>query len=41
MTYTHVDKPLTIRGMTMPNRVVRTAHATGMAKMGINDTLIN
>jgi 2,4-dienoyl-CoA reductase-like NADH-dependent reductase (Old Yellow Enzyme family)/ribulose 1,5-bisphosphate synthetase/thiazole synthase len=41
MALTHIHTPITIRGLEIPNRVVRTAHATGMATYGIDDTLIN
>ena len=41
MTLTHIHTPITIGGLEVPNRVVRTAHATGMAKRGIGETLID
>ena len=41
MKLTHIHTPITIGGLEVRNRVVRTAHATGMASRGIDDTLIN
>ncbi len=40
MHLTHVDKPIDLRGLTVRNRIVRAAHATGMAKTGVDDKLI-
>ena len=41
MNLTHIHRPITLGGLEVPNRVVRTAHATGMAARGIGDTLID
>jgi len=38
--YEHVLSPITIGGVEIPNRVVRTAHATGMAMGEMNERLI-
>ena len=40
MHFTHVDKPLTINGLTLRNRIFRSAHATGLAFAGIGDDFI-
>ncbi len=40
MTLTHVLTPLTLGQVTIPNRVVRTAHHTGFAGAGGSDAMI-
>ena len=40
MTYEHVLAPITINGVTVPNRVVRTAHGTAIGQGTINEDLI-
>src|SRR5687768_4389146 len=40
MTFTHVDKPLAIGGLTLRNRIFRSGHATGLGAMGISDDFI-
>ncbi|MCW5656760.1 MAG: hypothetical protein KIT60_03580 [Burkholderiaceae bacterium] len=37
---THIDKPLQIAGVTLKNRVARSAHFTGLAPAGMSDDLI-
>ena len=38
--YENVLRPVVIGGVKVPNRVVRTAHATGVADGEMNDRLI-
>ncbi|SCW53588.1 2,4-dienoyl-CoA reductase [Sphingobium faniae] len=38
--FTHVDKLLTIRNLTLRNRIFRSAHATGLAFHGVFDDFI-
>ena len=38
--YPHVSTPLQIGSATLPNRIVRTAHGTGMASLEIGDELV-
>ena len=38
--YSHVMSPIKIAGVEIPNRVVRTAHATGLAMAGIGDDFV-
>ena len=40
MSLTKVFDPITIAGCTVPNRVVRTAHATGIGGGTMSDDLI-
>ncbi len=40
MTLTHILTPLTIGGVTLKNRVVRSAHGTNMGRGRMNDDLI-
>lgn len=41
MAFTHVDKPFQIKGVTLKNRVCRSAHATGYSDLGVTDDLIS
>jgi 2,4-dienoyl-CoA reductase-like NADH-dependent reductase (Old Yellow Enzyme family) len=38
--YSHVMSPIEIAGVEIPNRVVRTAHATGLAMAGVGDDFV-
>ena len=38
--YSSVMSPITIAGVEIPNRVVRTAHATGLAMGGVGDDFV-
>jgi 2,4-dienoyl-CoA reductase-like NADH-dependent reductase (Old Yellow Enzyme family) len=38
--YSHVMSPITIRDVEIPNRVVRTAHATGLAMAEVGDDFV-
>ena len=40
MPFERVFSPITINGVTLPNRICRTAHATGLARGVIGDDLI-
>lgn len=40
MAFTHVDKPIRLRGLEIRNRVVRTAHATNLGGGTISEDLI-
>ncbi|MSO64893.1 MAG: hypothetical protein EXQ85_03670 [Alphaproteobacteria bacterium] len=40
MAYEHVLAPLTINGVTLKNRVVRTAHATGYCARGVGLSIL-
>ena len=40
MQFTHVDKPLTIGGVTVRNRIFRSGHATGLGLAGLGEDFI-
>lgn len=40
MKFTHVDKPITLKGLTLRNRIFRSAHGTGLGWAGLTDEFI-
>lgn len=40
MAFTHVDRPLTVGGLTLKNRIFRSGHATGLGLGGPSDDFI-